>query len=230
MTLFEKQIIDELFDIQDVKYRDFHARLVPEVAPERIIGVCTPQLRKYARAINKDGRGEQFLSLSLPLNYYEEMNLYAFLIEQINDYDTAVRFTDGFLPYIDNWATCDFFKPKVFRKYPDKFINDTKKWLAASQTYTVRYGVVSLLGYLDDKFSPEYLEWAAAVCCDEYYINMAVAWYFSMAILKQYEATLPYIKYCKLPIWVHNKAIQKACESKQIDAEIKKYLKTLKLK
>lgn len=228
---FEKRIIDELFAMRDEKYLDFQSKLIPTVDKDRIIGVRTPQLRKYAVQLKKDGRREDFLKLPLPHFYYDEMNLHSFLIEQEKDFDRAIRLADGFLPHIDNWATCDLFSPKVFGKYPNELFEYVCRWLKSGNTYTVRYGLVTMINYfLGENFQAGHLDLAAEIKSEEYYINMAVAWYFSIALVMQYDAALPYITERRLDTWVHNKAIQKACESRQISAEAKRYLRTFKIK
>ncbi len=230
MNRTEKRITEKLFSMQDIAYRDFHAKLIPTVDKERVIGVRTPQLRKFAKEFFKDRDAAEFLEL-LPHKYYEENNLHAFLIEQVKDYRTAMQLTENFLPYVDNWATCDCFSPKVFKKNPQEVYEKCKLWIVSPQTYTVRYAIVTLLAnYLDSEFKEEMLDLVASVRSDEYYINMAIAWYFSMALVKQYDAALPYIREQKMEKWVHNKAIQKSVESYRIDAETKAYLKTLKIK
>lgn len=227
----EKEIINELFAMRDERYLDFQSKLIPTVDKERIIGVRTPQLRKYAVRLKKDGRREELLQLPLPHFYYDEMNLHSFLIEQEKDFDQAIRLADGFLPHIDNWATCDLFSPKVFGKCPDELFAYVCRWLKSGNTYTVRYGLVTMINhFLCENFQTSHLSLAAEIKSEEYYVNMAVAWYFSMALVMQYDAALPYITDQKLDKWIHNKAIQKACESRQISPEVKRYLRTFKIK
>ncbi|MCD7740880.1 MAG: DNA alkylation repair protein [Ruminococcus sp.] len=227
----EHSIVSKLFSMRDEKYRDFNASLLPTIDKERIIGVRTPQLRALAKGIKKDGRSEELLKLSLPHYYFEMMNLHAFVIEQEGCFDNAIKLTEDFLPYIDNWATCDLFSPKVFKQNPERLIPYIKKWLKSNNTYTVRYAIVQLLSsYLDDSFDKIHLEWVASVDTDEYYIKMAIAWYFSMALAKQYEYALPYIIDHKLDKQIHNKTLQKAIESRQISSDTKVYLRTLRIK
>ena len=227
METLESRVRRELFALRDEKYRDFHKKLVPTIDEERIIGVRIPELRKYAKALAAEC-GTEYLDL-LPHHYIEENNLHAFVISGIKDFDEAMRRTEEFLPYIDNWATCDSFMPKVFKKHPDAVYERVKGWLQSEHTYTVRYGIVTLLNnFLDGEFRSEMLDLAAALRSDEYYINMAIAWYFSIALVKQYDSALPYIAERKLDKWTHNKAIQKAIESYRISDETKNYLRSLK--
>ena len=229
-TKLEQEIQAQLFAMQDLKYRDFHSKLVPTVNKDCFIGVRTPDLRKFAKAFSKQPEALDFLETA-PHRYLEENNLHAFLIETMKDFDTAMAYTESFLPYIDNWATCDLFSPKLFKKYPDEVYEKVKLWLKSDRTYIVRFGIVTLLGnYLDGEFRSEMLDLVSKIRSEEYYINMAIAWYFSIALVKQYDAALPFIENRRLSGWVHNKAIQKAVESYRIDAETKQYLKSLKVK
>lgn len=212
---------------QDLQYRQFHSRLMPTVEKERVIGVRVPQLRAYAKQLKNEPELSEFLT-DLPHEYYEENCLHGFLIEQIKDYLTCMAETERFLPYVDNWAVCDLFAPKVFRKHPEEVLEKCRTWVQSGETYTVRYGLVTLLRqFLDEHFTPEILE-LAVIPSEDYYVNMAAAWLFAEALVKQYDAALPYLQEHRLTIWTHNKAIQKAVESRRIAPETKAYLKTLK--
>lgn len=230
MTIIEQTIQNRLFELQDLKYREFNSKLIPNVNPETIIGVRTPALRKMAKEISKTEDFKEFLNI-LPHKYYEENNLHGILIENIKDYDTVIDLLDNFLPFIDNWATCDMITPKIFKKNLDKLYEKINVWLKSEHTYTVRFGIKMLMSfYLDDNFKPEILELVSGVISDEYYINMMIAWYFATALAKQYDATIPYIEKKRLSKWTHNKTIQKAIESFRINDETKVYLRTLKIK
>lgn len=219
----------QLFAWQDVPYKEFQQKLIPTVLPQTIIGVRTPVLRKYAAALAKTEVASEFLN-SLPHYYFEENNLHAFLIERSKDYAQAIELTEEFLPYIDNWATCDSFAPKIFKKYPAEVLEKIQIWVRAEHNYTVRYGIGLLLSnYLDTEFSPELLELAASARHDDYYIKMMVAWYFATALAKQYPQAVRYIEQRRLEPWVHNKTIQKAIESRRISAETKAYLRSCKV-
>ena len=223
------RIQEELFAMQDVDYRDFHSRLIPNIAPERIIGVRTPELRKYAKQLGKTKEAAVFLD-ELPHYYYEENNLHGFLLEQIKDYDTCIAQWNRFLPCVDNWATCDMPSPKVFKKNLPQLLSQIRLWMDSAETYTVRFAIGMLMRfYLEDEtFSPEYPEWVAAVRSEEYYINMMVAWYFATALAKQWEVVFPYIQERRLSQWCHNKSIQKAVESNRITPEQKANLRKLR--
>lgn len=230
MTPAERQVRERLFALQDLKYREFNSKLIPTVDPETVIGVRTPALRAYARELAGQPEAAQFLQ-QLPHTYYEENNLHGFLLEKIRDYSRAITELDRFLPYVDNWATCDMISPAVFKKHLPQLREQCRIWLAADHIYTVRFGIGTLMRhFLDGAFSPEYLDWVAGVQSEEYYVNMMIAWYFATALAKQYQAALPYLTQGRLDGWTHNKAIQKAVESRRITPEQKDYLRTLKVK
>lgn len=230
MTELEKRVHDELFAMRDEKFRDFNSKLIPNIDKARVIGVRTPELRKYAKALFASGDGQKYIRI-LPHEYFEENNLHAYIISLIPDFSEAMAQTEIFLPYIDNWATCDTFSPKAFKKQPDEVYEKIKLWLKSERTYTVRFGIVFLMAnYLDALFKSEMLELIAGIKSSEYYVNMAIAWYFSTALIKQYDAALPYITSHRLDPWTHNKAIQKSIESFRISEERKSYLMELKIK
>ena len=228
----EKTITDGLFALKDENYRRFHAKLIPDIPIDNIIGVRTPVLRKYAKEVAKLPEANIFLE-SLPHIYYEENNLHGALLSLLypKDIIAFMEQLERFLPYVDNWATCDMLSPKIFKKHLSYVYERVQKWLQSDAVYTIRFGIVTLLGfYLDDAFEPEMLQLVANVRSEEYYVNMAVAWYFSMALVKQYDATLPYIQNRVLEPWTHNKSIQKAIESRRIPQETKAYLRRLKIR
>lgn len=225
-----ERIQKELFSFRDEAYKAFNKKLVPNVDEKTMIGIRTPVLRSFAKNFFKSypDKAEAFMKV-LPHIYFEENNLHAFFIEQIRDFETCLAKTEAFLPFIDNWETCDLFSPPVFKKHPDAVYQRILVWLKSKHCYTVRYAIGLLLSnYLDAEFKTEMLELAASVESDEYYIKMMVAWYFSFALIKQYDAAIPYIQNRRLEPFTHAKAIQKAIESTRIPAETKAYLKTLK--
>jgi 3-methyladenine DNA glycosylase AlkD len=223
-------ILRQLFALQDEAYRLFQTKLMPTVPPEQVIGVRIPALRKLAKELWGTTEARRFME-NLPHQYYEENNLHGLFIQQMGDYDQVIQALNRFLPFVDNWATCDLLRPKVVGKHLSEFLFHIRRWIASEETYTVRFGIEMLMTwYLDGAFQPEYLDWVAAVPGEDYYIRMMVAWFFATALAKQPEATLPILEEKRLPAWTHNKAIQKAIESRQIPAEQKNYLKTLKIK
>lgn len=219
-----------LFELQDLKYRDFHAKLMPTVNKEKIIGVRTPALRVFAKKYGKTDEAKEYLQI-LPHQYYEENNLHGLLIEQIKDYDTCLEELERFLPYIDNWATCDMLAVKVVKNHLDTFIDEVYRWMESDHAYTIRFGISMLMRYyLEDAFQMEYPEKVVQIRSEEYYVNMMRAWYFATALAKQYDKILPFIEKQKLDVWTHNKTIQKAIESYRITPEQKEYLRGLKIK
>lgn len=233
MSEIIRKIPKELFEMQDLKYRDFHSKLMPTVDKEKVIGVRIPQLRKYASSFLKLSSREEIEEFmhTLPHQYYEEDNLHAFIIEKIKDYEECINALNAFLPYVDNWATCDMMNPKVLKKESERLLEQVKVWLKAKETYVVRFAMGCLMNYyLDENFTTECADLVAEVQSDEYYIRMMQAWYFATALAKQYDAVLPYLLEHRLSMWVHNKTIQKAVESYRITTEQKDYLKTLKRK
>lgn len=226
--MITEEIREELYRLQDSKYREFQSKLIPTVTPDSVIGVRTPALRKYAKEMAKREEIGEFLS-DLPHRYFDENQLHAFIISQLKDFGRCMECVRTFLPYVDNWATCDQLSPKVFGKNKEDLLAQIREWIASGDTYTVRFGIGMLMQYfLDEDFDPEYPELVAQIRSEEYYVNMMKAWYFATALAKQYQAVLPFIEERRLDDWTHRKAIQKSVESYRITEEQKKYLKTLK--
>lgn len=225
MVFIKNTIRKTLLSMAEETYRDFSAKLMPTVDKNKVIGIRVGHLRKYAKELTEY---DDFLH-NLPHTYFEENNLHAFLIERETDFEQCIKKLDTFLPYVDNWATCDSMKPKVLKKHPEKLLAHLKKWITSTDVYTVRYGINLLMSYyLDEYFTVDHLEMVARIESDEYYINMMRAWYFATALAKQYEETVPYLEKRKLDEWTHRKTIQKAVESYRISDKQKRYLKTLK--
>ena len=221
-------ITEKLFEKQDLDYREFHAGLMPTVEKEKIIGVRTPQLRSLAREMRDRPEAAAFMQ-SLPHTYYEENSLHGMLISQEMDYARTVALLRAFLPYVDNWATCDLIRPKAFRSRPAPLLPQLREWLSSSHPFTVRFGMEMLMTYyLDDAFSPEQLTWVAEAETEEYYVQMMTAWYFATALAKQYDAAVVFLKQRRLSAWTHRKTTQKAVESNRISQEKKAYLRSLK--
>ena len=223
-------IRNELFKMQDIAYRDFNSKLIPTVDKSLFVGVRTPELRKYAKQLAKREDIEEFLH-SLPHKYFDENQLHAFIVSEIKDFKSCVDKVNEFLPYIDNWATCDQLSPKVFKKHHKELIAYIKEWLESDKVYTLRFGIGMLMEhFLDEDFDIIYPETVSNIRSDEYYVNMMIAWYFATALAKRYESVLTFIENRSLEIWTHNKAIQKAVESYRISTDRKTYLKELKVK
>ena len=205
------KIRKELFSLQDLKYREMQEKIIPTVKPESIIGVRTPELRRMAKELAGREGMDAFLN-DLP-------------------HAECLAALERFLPYVDNWATCDQMSPKVFRKHRTELLQPIKKWIASGETYIIRFGIGMLMEhYLDEDFDIAYPETVAKIRSEEYYVNMMTAWYFATALAKQYDAVLPFIENRRLDTWTHNKAIRKAIESYRITPEQKEYLKTLKIR
>ena len=220
----------ELFSLQDLKYREMQVKIIPTVKPESIIGVRTPELRRMAKELAGREGTDAFLN-DLPHRYFDENQLHAFILSGMKDYAECLAALERFLPYVDNWATCDQMSPKVFRKHRKELPEPIRKWIASDETYTIRFGTGMLMEhYLDEDFDIAYPETVAKIRSEEYYVNMMTAWYFATALAKQYDAVLPFIENRRLDTWTHNKAIQKAIESYRITPEQKEYLKTLKIR
>lgn len=225
-----KELQKRLFELADLEYKNFHSKLMPTVSKDKIIGIRIPVLRKFARNFVKTQDTEMFIE-KLPHTYYEEDNLHAFVVEMERDFEKAIRLTEEFLPHIDNWATCDMFFPKVFAKNKNEILDYAKKWMKSEHTYTIRYGIgIMMRLFLDEDFKEEYLDIVGSIKSGEYYVNMMISWFFATALAKQYKSAVKHIEQNKLPVWIHNKTIQKAVESYRVSTESKEYLKTLRIK
>ena len=226
--IITEEIRERLFQLQDTAYRDFQSKLIPNIEISTEIGVRTPELRKLAKELIKRENIGEFLN-AVPHAYFDENQLHAFLVSEIKEFDRCIDEVCRFLPYVDNWATCDQMSPKVFRKNREALLPYIREWLDSGETYTVRFGIGMLMShFLDDSFDLAYPEMVAAVRSEEYYVNMMVAWYFATALAAHYGAIVPFLEEERLASWTHNKAIQKAVESYRISPEQKAYLKTLK--
>ncbi len=222
------QIQERLFELRDEKYRDFQSKLIPNIRKETVIGVRTPLIKALAKELYGSEEAKKFLA-SLPHRYFDENQLHSFLISVEKDFRKCVYEVEKFLPYIDNWATCDQLSPKCFYSHSDELESIIPHWINSNHAYTVRFGIGAYMRYfLDDKFALEYAERVASIKSDEYYINMMIAWYFATALVKQWDHIFPFIEKKILPLWVHNKTIQKAIESYRISQEKKEILRNLK--
>ena len=223
-------ILQALFDLQDLSYKAFSEKLIPNVPPERVIGVRMPVLRRFAKSVAKTPEAAAFLQ-ALPHVYHEENLLHGCLIESMRDFDACAAALDAFLPHVDNWAVCDCMSPKALGREPEKLPERIDRWIESGEAYTVRFAIGQLMRwFLDERFDPAYPEKVAAVRSEEYYVNMMRAWYFATALAKQYDAVLPYLAQNRLDAWTHNKTIQKAVESYRIPPETKAFLRLLRKK
>lgn len=223
-------ISELLYLAEDLDYKQFHAKLIPDISQERIIGVRIPEIRKIAKRLIMENKSNVFIK-ELPHFFYEENNLHAFIISEIKDYNLLIKELDRFLEYVDNWATCDSLRPKVFSKNKERLISDVYRWLKKTDEYTVRFAVeVLMVHFLDEDFDVTFLDTVADINSDKYYVNMMKAWYFATALAKQWDSSVVFLETGKLDDFVHNKTIQKAIESCRISDDKKAYLKTLRRK
>ena len=219
----------ELFKLQDKKYREFQAKLIPDKSIDSIIGIRTPDLKRLAKQIFKENKYHDFIN-DLPHKYYDEYMLHAFIISLIPDYDECLTEFHRLLPYVDNWAVCDQSAPKAFKKHKQELLKQIKVWIKSKETYTVRFAIKMLMEYLDEDFDKKYIKMVCDVKTAEYYINMMRAWYFATGLAKQYPDFIIYLENNLLDEWTHNKTIQKAIESYRISDRHKQYLKSLRIK
>ena len=223
-------ITNKLLSMQDIKYRDFNAKLIPNIDAGRIIGVRMPDIRALAKEIKDEEYIDSFLD-ELPHKYQEENILHGIILSYYKDIDLLLKKLDIFLTYADNWAVTDIISPKIFKKYPDKVYEYILKWINSNEEYKIRFGVVSLLQfYLDDNYNKKILMDVKKIKYDSYYVKMAISWFYSFALIKQYDDTVKLFESKKLDKWIHNKSIQKAIESYRINDEKKNYLRSLKIK
>ena len=221
-------VLQALRERADKEYADFQAKLIPGVDRGLFIGVRTPDLKALAKEINGTKQAEDFLK-KLPHRYFEENQLHVFLLNREKDFEKCLAGVEAFLPYINNWATCDQLSPAVFGKNKTALAKKAQEWIDSGETYTVRFGTGMLMRwFLDADFDIKYAKKVAKIRSDEYYINMMCAWYFATALAKQWDACIPFIEKGVLPEWVHNKAIQKSVESLRVTPEHKEYLRTLR--
>ena len=221
-------VYERLLAVKDPEYREFQAKLVPNIDPATIIGVRTPDMRNIAKEVAKSPEKETFLK-ELPHKYYEENLVHFFVIAQIKDFDECVKRVEEFLPYVDCWPVSDQASPKSFKKNHDNLLPYIKKWIVSNHVYTARFGIRMLMNeFLGDEFKDEYAQMVAEKKGEDYYLKMMVAWYFATALAKNYDETVKYIEERRLDEWVHKKAIQKAVESYRVTDEHKEYLKSFR--
>lgn len=213
-----------LLENVDEKYAEFQRKLIPNIDGKKILGVRTPILRKIAKDFSKDESCKIFLN-SLPHKTFEENQLHSFILCEMKNFDECIVRVEEFLPYVDNWATCDQLAPKVFRKNKEKLIPYINKWLESEEIYTVRFGIeMAMSHFLDEDFRPEFFDKIIKVKSDDYYVKMMVAWFFATALAKQWDETIKIIESKKLEPWTQNKTVQKAKESHRITKEQENYL------
>ncbi|MGP1586387.1 MAG: DNA alkylation repair protein [Schwartzia sp. (in: firmicutes)] len=218
----------QLRALADPAYQSFQSRLIPTLPPSAILGVRTPALRNFLKSFAKTPEAATFLQ-QLPHRFYEENLLHVWLVSEMPDFFACLSAVDHTLPFVDNWAVCDTFTPKVFARHHQELLREIPRWLADAHPYTIRFGLSMLMRhFLEDDFLPAHLEWAVNVTHPDYYVKMMVAWYLATALAKQHDATLPLLEGNRLDPWTHRRTIQKALESYRITPEQKVYLRSLR--
>ena len=222
-------IQDRLLALRDEKYAAFTAKLIPNIDPSRIVGVRAPQLAQLAKDLKGSAEAREFLAL-LPHRFLEENGLHAALLNSMREYATVVEEVERFLPYVDNWATCDSLSPKVFARHTAELLPLVRRWMASRHEYSCRFGIGMLMRHFlaPDTFRPDFPQWVAAIGRDEFYVKMMQAWYFATALAKQWDAAEPFMHEGRLPEWVRRKSIQKALESFRVSDLHKSHLRTLR--
>ena len=214
-------IREELFKNQDLKYKEFHSKLLPTVNSDKIIGVRIPQLRKMGKALTDD---------NFQWDYYEEIMLHGFYIGYAKlSYEERIALLDNFVPKIDNWAVCDCVSStlKFINKNKAEFLEYLKKYMQSDKEYEIRFAIVVLMEYyIDDEYSDLAVNYFKSIKSDYYYVNMAAAWALSVAFVKYREKVLPLIENNVLTKEIHNMTISKIRDSFRVDKETKAYLKT----
>lgn len=224
------RIKETLFSMKDEEYRTFLMKLMPDIDPEKVIGVRTPALRRYALKLFGTGEGEAFI-LDPGHHYYEENNLHAFIVSEIKEYGEAMTKTEEFLPYVDNWATCDMFRPKIFQNNCADLLEKALEWCSSDKVFTARYGIGTFISYFcNERYSDTVSNAVATIPAGRYYVDMARAWYFATALAYNFEKAVPFIERGCLDAWTHNKAISKACDSRRVSKENKDMLRKMKVK
>lgn len=223
-------IQEKLFEYQDLGYREFNSKLIPNIDKETMIGVRIPDIRKIEKSLSTEEK-EEFL-LKLPHKYFEENMLHGIIISNMKDYNKVITNLEKFLPYVDNWAVCDSISPKILKKNREKVITNVLSWIKSNHTYVCRFGIGMIMQlYLEDEyFKKTYLDIIAKIKTEDYYINMMRAWTFQVALVKQWKEAIVYIEKGLLDEFTHNKTISKSCDSYKVEKEKKEYLKTLRRK
>ncbi len=215
------EIIQRLLSLRDEKYREFNAKLIPTVEKSKLLGVRMPDIRSLAAQIYKSRSYSEFIS-AVPHEYHEENLLHASIVERIPDFDECMTEIERFLPYVDNWAVCDMFRPKCFVKNKSLILPKIYSWLDSESAYTVRFGIVMLMThFLDADFKEEQAKRIAEIKSEHFYVKMAVAWYFATALAKQYKSVRPYFNRGVLDEEIRKMAVRKVRDSFRISQNIK---------
>ena len=224
-----QQLLDKLKENADEEYRVFHKRLLKNDSIN-VIGVRMPTLRNIA----KEYKNAVEEVLSFPDEYYE-VTFVKLTAVSLLKYEDFIKYIDECVPLIDNWATCDCFKPKCIAKHRDEFLPYIKKYSKFDREYFQRFALTTLLHFYVEK---EYFDEIKSIMSDinsekYFYVHMACAWLLAEMLVKDYDDTVEYLKESlqngTLSSKTYNKAIQKACESFRLSDERKNYLKGIKI-
>lgn len=223
-----QRVAHELFARRDATYAAFQSKLMPTVASALVIGVRMPQVRALAKTLERAGKAGEYMH-TLPHTYYDENMLHAVLLSHCTNFAECITLLDEFLSYVDNWAVCDALSPQVFAAHTNALMPHITRWLTTNAVYTQRFALKMLMThYLDERFCTKYLDIPAHIHTNEYYVAMMIAWFYATALAKQWEDTAAFLRKNTLDDFVHNKTIQKACESRRLSAEQKAYVRTLR--
>ena len=222
------KIRQDLFAMQDLKYKEFHGSLCPDI--DNVIGVRIPKLREYAKELYKCNN---LKDIKIEDKYYEELVIQGMLIgfQTKAPIKEVIKQVEEFIPKINSWAVCDTFCAglKITKKYQTEMFKVIKEYLKSTQEYQVRFAIVMLLNYyINDQYIDQVLQILDNVKLDKYYVQMANAWTISICLIKYYNKTLDFLNTTKIDDFTYNKGIQKAIESYRITNEQKEYLRTLK--
>lgn len=237
-------IQNRLASLADPEFRSFHIKLIPTVKPERVLGVRTPAVRALAKEISREPDDCRAFLNDLPHGFYDEDQLHAVIISGMRDTRQVLTELEKFLPYADNWATCDILSPSCFKKdlktlrdfCYDTLVPFRSSDVAPDMVYTVRFAVNMLMKFfLGDRLERWMPDTVASLVCTEdnerfpradYYLDMGAAWYFATALAYNHDDILPYLSESgRLRDTVRRMAVRKSVESYRIDDKTKAYLR-----
>lgn len=217
------QLLEELNACADLTYRDFHKRLLKN-GNINVIGVRVP----YLRSIAKKFKGREGELLTFPDEFYEVTFIKLTACAAL-PYGEFVNIVDSCVPLINNWASCDSFKPKCISGNREAFIPYIQKYLNYDGEFYQRFALTTLLAfYVEEQYMPLITDCLAKADTRYYYVRMAAAWLVAEILVKRNERGVEIIKSGILDTNTANKAITKACESFRLSDDRKKYLKSLK--
>ena len=223
-----EDIRKKLFEMQDLKYREFHSSLCPNV--DKIIGVRIPHLRMMAKEIATSDC-KDFLE-NVQDEYYEELVLQGLVIGYAKiSIEETFEYLQKFVPKINSWAVCDTTcsNLKITKKHMQEMWNFLGQYINSDKEYEIRFALVMYLNYfLTDEYIDEILQKIDKIENKEYYVQMAIAWLVSFAYIKQREKTEVFLQKNNLDEFTQNKSIQKICESYRVSKEDKERVRKYK--